>query len=482
MRKIATIESIGSSTRIEGETLTDQEVKELLKDIKITKLKTRDEQEVIGYYEVLELIYDNYADIRLSENYIKQLHQMLLKYSIKDERYRGTYKFLTNKVVATHPTGEQRTIFATTEPAWVATEMQELTEWTNEQLEYKSIHPLIIIASFIYDFLSIHPFQDGNGRLSRLLTTLCLLQNNYSFIQYISLENHIEQNKKAYYEALNDQFKQYDALLYELVAPEGTRVPRGGRQQTGADPLSGLQTGMKDVLGLEFQLDHIDYHQDNFIHADMSPEEFMESMSKNDESFAKMFFKMLGSSMAIQGSQSSMDESDLVLAMFSRDREMKMRRAMAKQLSGADLAMVAFEGKDGSTIIEHRNGKCFEILEREIKAGKQKVGVFYGAGHLPDMEKRLLEMGFSKTGQPLWYVAWPLRREAMPTVVPESVKSYPAQPQNAADPVEGSPSDARPAPAEETKTEEQDTEIDSSVPCKDCPPSRGRLFRRKSQR
>jgi hypothetical protein len=288
--------------------------------------------------------------------------------------------------------------------------------------------------------------------------------------------------EKAYYEALNDQFKQYDALLYELVAPEGTRVPRGGRQQTGADPLSGLQTGMKDVLGLEFQLDHIDYHQDNFIHADMSPEEFMESMSKNDESFAKMFFKMLGSSMAIQGSQSSMDESDLVLAMFSRDREMKMRRAMAKQLSGADLAMVAFEGKDGSTIIEHRNGKCFEILEREIKAGKQKVGVFYGAGHLPDMEKRLLEMGFSKTGQPLWYVAWPLRREAMPTVVPESVKSYPAQPQNAADPIEGSPSDARPAPAEETKTEEQDTEIDSSVPCKDCPPSRGRLFRRRSQR
>lgn len=202
LRKIATIESIGSSTRIEGATLTNQEVRELLKDVKITKLKTRDEQEVIGYYEVLELIYDNYSDIKLSESYIKQLHQMLLKYSNKDERHRGTYKFLSNKVVATYPTGEQRAIFATTEPALVETEMQELVEWTNEQLEQKAIHQLVVIGSFIYDFLSIHPFQDGNGRLSRLLTTLCLLQNDYSFIQYISFESHIEQNKKAYYEAL----------------------------------------------------------------------------------------------------------------------------------------------------------------------------------------------------------------------------------------------------------------------------------------
>lgn len=202
LRKIATIESIGSSTRIEGVTLTDKEVEELLKDIKITKLKSRDEQEVFGYYEVLELIYDNYSDIHLSESYIKQLHQILLKYSNKDERHRGIYKFLSNKVVATYPTGEQRTIFATTEPALVAGEMQELVEWTNEQLEQNNIHQLIVIGSFIYDFLSIHPFQDGNGRLSRLLTTLCLLQKDYAFIQYISFENHIEQHKKAYYEAL----------------------------------------------------------------------------------------------------------------------------------------------------------------------------------------------------------------------------------------------------------------------------------------
>ncbi|MBK9994859.1 MAG: Fic family protein [Saprospiraceae bacterium] len=147
-------------------------------------------------------MYENYKDIPLTESYVKQFHQLLLKYSNKDKRHRGGYKHLSNKVVANYPNGEQRVIFATTEPALVAGEMTELIEWTNKQLKEETIHPLIIIGSFIYDFLSIHPFQDGNGRLSRLLTTLCLLQNDYLFIQYISFENHIEQNKKEYYEAL----------------------------------------------------------------------------------------------------------------------------------------------------------------------------------------------------------------------------------------------------------------------------------------
>ena len=202
LRRIATIESIGSSTRIEGATMTDEEVKQLLKDVKITKFKTRDEQEVIGYYEVLELIFDNFSEIKLSESYIKQLHQLLLKHSDKDERHRGGYKNLPNKVVATYPTGEQKTIFDTTEPALVEGEMFALIEWTNLQWKEKTIHPLIVLAVFIYEFLSIHPFQDGNGRLSRLLTTLFLLQQGYDFIQYISFENHIEKNKKAYYDAL----------------------------------------------------------------------------------------------------------------------------------------------------------------------------------------------------------------------------------------------------------------------------------------
>jgi Fic family protein len=202
LRRIATIESIGSSTRIEGATMTDEEIQKLLKDVKITKFKTRDEQEVIGYYEVLELVFDNYSEIKLSESYLKQLHQLLLKHSDKDQRHRGSYKNLSNKVVATYPTGEQKTIFDTTEPALVEGEMFELIEWTNFQWETKTIHPLIVLAVFIYEFLSIHPFQDGNGRLSRLLTTLFLLKQGYEFLQYISFENHIEKHKKAYYDAL----------------------------------------------------------------------------------------------------------------------------------------------------------------------------------------------------------------------------------------------------------------------------------------
>ncbi len=204
LRRIATIESIGSSTRIEGGALTDQEIKELLNNIEITKLKTRDEQEVVGYYDTLELIYENYDKIPLSESYIKQLHQNLLKYSEKDSRHRGKYKSLSNKVVANYPGGVQKVIFNTTEVYLVESEMNHLIKWTNEQFEKGEIHPLIIIANFIYEFLSIHPFQDGNGRLSRLLTTLLLLKHNYLFVQYVSLENLIEKTKKEYYEALMD--------------------------------------------------------------------------------------------------------------------------------------------------------------------------------------------------------------------------------------------------------------------------------------
>lgn len=204
LRKIATIESIGSSTRIEGAQLTNAEVKDLLDNLKITNLKTRDEQEVVGYYEVLELIYESFQDIDLTQNYIQQLHQRLLKYSDKDNRHRGKYKNLPNKVVANYPDGTQKVIFNTTEPHLVESEMNNLLNWTNEQLKSEEIHPLIVIGLFIYEFLSIHPFQDGNGRLSRLATTYLLLKQDYQFISYVSFENLIEQKKKTYYEALMD--------------------------------------------------------------------------------------------------------------------------------------------------------------------------------------------------------------------------------------------------------------------------------------
>ena len=202
LRKIATIESIGSSTRIEGATLTDEEVEKLLKSVKITKLQSREEQEVVGYYEALEIILENYADIDISERYIHQLHSILLKYSHKDQTHKGKYKNLSNKVVANYPNGTQRVIFNTTEPHLTPNEMQDLIGWARERIEKKDMHPLLMTAVFVYEFLSIHPYQDGNGRLSRLLTTMLLVQQDYKFTQYVSFENIIENRKEAYYRAL----------------------------------------------------------------------------------------------------------------------------------------------------------------------------------------------------------------------------------------------------------------------------------------
>ncbi|MBI4648228.1 MAG: Fic family protein [Bacteroidia bacterium] len=210
LRKIATIESIGSSTRIEGSKLTDEEIKKLLDNIKITKFVSRDEQEVIGYFDTLEIIYDNYATIDLTENSIKHLHNILLKHSDKDSRHRGKYKTLSNKVVANYPNGTQKVIFNTTEPHLVDSQMRDLVKWAKTQFTKQDIHPLLIIATFIYEFVSIHPFQDGNGRLSRLLTTLLLIKYNYQFVQYVSFENLIEQKKKDYYQALMSGQKNRD--------------------------------------------------------------------------------------------------------------------------------------------------------------------------------------------------------------------------------------------------------------------------------
>lgn len=202
LKIIATIESIGSSTRIEGSTLSNEEVKNLIDSVKITSFKTRDEQEVFGYYDSLNLILDSFESIEVKENHIHHLHKSLLQASTKDENHRGKYKKLSNKVVAKYPGGNQKIIFNTTEPFLVKEEMKSLILWTKKSLENEEIHPLIIIATFVYEFLSIHPYQDGNGRLSRLLTTLLLLKSQYDFMKYASMEIEIEKKKKDYYKAL----------------------------------------------------------------------------------------------------------------------------------------------------------------------------------------------------------------------------------------------------------------------------------------
>ena len=203
MRRVATIESIGSSTRIEGSKLSDREVERLLSDLRIKTFATRDEQEVAGYAELMGRVFSSWQDIALTENHIKQLNRDLLIYSEKDAWYRGNYKTSSNSVVAFDENGRQiGVVFETATPFDTPRLMTELVTWMQEERGAERLHPLLLIGLWVVVFLEIHPFQDGNGRLSRVLTTLLLLQAGYAYVPYSSLEGVIEQNKEAYYLAL----------------------------------------------------------------------------------------------------------------------------------------------------------------------------------------------------------------------------------------------------------------------------------------
>ncbi len=203
LRRVATIESIGSSTRIEGSKLSDREVEKLLSNLEIKSFETRDEQEVAGYAELMDLVFSAWQDIPFNENHIKQLHQTLLRHSDKDARHRGQYKTNSNSVAAFDENGVQLGIvFETASPFDTPRLMAELVGWVAQERDKAHLHPLLITAIFVVVFLEIHPFQDGNGRLSRVLTTLLLIQAGYAYVPYSSLESVIEVNKEAYYLAL----------------------------------------------------------------------------------------------------------------------------------------------------------------------------------------------------------------------------------------------------------------------------------------
>lgn len=203
LRRVATIESIGSSTRIEGARLTDREVERLLSNLHVHAFASRDEEEVAGYAAVMDTVFTHWTDIPLTENHIQQLHRDLLAYSNKDERHRGAYKSLPNHVEAFGPDGKSiGVVFTTASPFDTPRLMAELVAWTRDQLDAAAMHPLLVIAVFIVVFLEIHPFQDGNGRLSRVLTTLLLLRAGYAYVPYSSLESIVEHNKEGYYLAL----------------------------------------------------------------------------------------------------------------------------------------------------------------------------------------------------------------------------------------------------------------------------------------
>jgi Fic family protein len=203
LRRVATIESIGSSTRIEGSKLSDREVEQLLSKLEIRSFATRDEQEVAGYAELMDLVCSSWQDIPFTENHIKQLHQILLGHSEKDAWHRGAYKTHSNTVAAFDERGVQvGIVFQTATPFDTPRLMTELVTWVNQERDAASLHALLVVALCIVVFLEIHPFQDGNGRLSRVLTTLLLMQAGYAYVPYSSLESVVEQNKDAYYLAL----------------------------------------------------------------------------------------------------------------------------------------------------------------------------------------------------------------------------------------------------------------------------------------
>ncbi len=217
LKRSIVVTSTGASTRIEGSTLSDKDVEKLLKGLKTSKLKDRDSQEVAGYAEVLQTVFDSYKDIPFTEGVILQFHAQLLRYSEKDKRQGGKYKSSPNKVVAFDRAGGQTVLFNPTEPSLTPIEMRTLMEWTHAELKRDESHPILIIANFVVEFLAIHPFHDGNGRLSRILTNLLLAKAGYTYMPYASLEKIIEDHKTEYYIALRTAQKDGKSPKAEMA-------------------------------------------------------------------------------------------------------------------------------------------------------------------------------------------------------------------------------------------------------------------------
>jgi hypothetical protein len=225
----------------------------------------------------------------------------------------------------------------------------------------------------------------------------------------VDLVSAVHVGEGAYYSSLNKLFKDFDVVLYELVAPEGTRIPKGGGEARGV--VSGLQHGIKDLLNLEFQLNKVDYTADNFVHADMSPEDFGKAMADRGESIWSMMFRMMGHAMAQQaaGGKSAPNDFEILMALFDSNRALKLKRIMAGQFENLEFVTTALSGPNGSALIEGRNQAALKVLRKQLDSGKKKIAIFYGAGHMPDMEKHLIaDFGMKHDGE-RWLDAWNLR-------------------------------------------------------------------------
>ncbi len=214
---------------------------------------------------------------------------------------------------------------------------------------------------------------------------------------------------KSYYQELNNRFAKYDVVLYELVAPQGTRIPKGGRKGKGGNVVSSIQMGMKNLLELEYQLDQVDYTRKNFVHADLSPDEFMQSMRDRKEGFTDIFVRLMAYGMAKQASGKDDDGMNLLMALFDKNRALALKRAVAEQFEDIDGAMAVLDGPKGSTLISQRNKRALEVLKKQIAAGKKKIAIFYGGGHMPDMEKHLRADFGLKPDKTEWLQAWNMK-------------------------------------------------------------------------
>ena len=257
----------------------------------------------------------------------------------------------------------------------------------------------------------------------------------------IELVGAVHVGDAEYYAQLNKVFESYDVLLFELVAPEGTRIPKGGRKD-GGSAVGALQNGMSSLLELEHQLEQVDYTKDNFVHADMTPEEFAKSMTERGESFFQLFLKALGQNTAMQATgKQPISDADILFALLSKDRSLRLKRLLARQFEDMESAMSIFDGPEGSTLITERNKKCFEVLKKELEKGHKRIGVFYGAGHLADMEKRLNDdFEMRRTGEK-WITAWDLKSPAKPAVEDEPAEVKEADQDEVAPEDDGCPFD-----------------------------------------
>lgn len=251
--------------------------------------------------------------------------------------------------------------------------------------------------------------RDANDRPAAMQTAVVTYTSKTRPGVSIDLIGAVHIADRSYYDELNKQFEQYDVVLYELVAPEGTRVPKGGRKEKSTHPIGMMQDGMSSILELSHQLACIDYTKQNLVHADMSPDEFNKSMEDRGESFFQMFLRLMGTGIAQSAAGASgMNDTELIMALFSKDRAIMLKRLLAQQFQSLEGSMSALDGPEGSAIITERNKRCFDVLDKQLAAGKKKIGIFYGAGHLADMQRRLEKDYNFARGSESWLTAWHL--------------------------------------------------------------------------